>query len=406
MKASTYLNEIIKPLSVETEALFSPADFQHSDHLYIRMDDEGEHFIVQAKSIRWDWDWGSNKDQRRVGCGSHASSNTWFQRIPERKRLAMPGQWKIAATDINALLIKSLWADDRIHFDDEESSLLFIYLVSRFTSQNIHAMNRAKFKAATDKEAFVNDFIFNDREDKPLTPYQRMALSGCMYQEASGLFMEQGTGKSAVVVARVNNEAVNFDQDRMYRCLVVCPKNVRMNWLNQFEQFSTCDGKVAVVRGNALNRAKNVIEALAPYKGSKWTAVIVSYETVTLSYELLAAIEWDLMVADESHYFKSPYTTRFKTMMNSRNIARQRMCLTGTPITNYVLDLFPQFEFMGKGLSGFVNWKTFRSYYGKFVKRDNVTVFTGYQNLPFLQERLHRLSFLITKKRSFAGAAR
>jgi SNF2 family DNA or RNA helicase len=64
------------------------------------------------------------------------------------------------------------------------------------------------------------------------------------------------------------------------------------------------------------------------------------------------------------------------------------------------MDLFMQLEFLGEGYSGFSNYKAFRKFYGKFqtneyTKRDKLV---SYQNIPFIQERLARLSFMITKK--------
>jgi SNF2 family DNA or RNA helicase len=184
----------------------------------------------------------------------------------------------------------------------------------------------------------------------------------------------------------------------MYRAIIVAPNNVRMNWEREFEKFKTIDGKCTVLRGGAIQRAKKLIDAFTPSNGEKFTVVICSYDTLCVSWEILKMIEWDLAVLDESHFIKSPQTRRFKFACKLRDMAKKRVILTGTPITNTALDLYAQLEFLGKGRSGFLSWKNFRSFYGSFRPGANgQSIEVGMQNLPFLKERLARMSFLIRK---------
>src|SRR5687768_3721475 len=52
-------------------------------------------------------------------------------------------------------------------------------------------------------------------------------------------------------------------------------------------------------------------------------------------------------------------------------------------------------------MSGFSSRKAFKEFYGKYEKSDQNKMhdkLIGYQNLPFLQERLAHLAFMITKE--------
>jgi hypothetical protein len=197
----------------------------------------------------------------------------------------------------------------------------------------------------------------------------------------------------------VENVKTDTSTPRMYRAIIVCPNNVRMNWASEFEKFKTCEGMVTVLRGGEIQRVKKLIDACRPNgKNCKFTAIICSYDTLAVSWKMLKMFEWDLAVLDESHYIKSPTTRRFKFACKVRDNARKRVILTGTPITNHVLDLYGQFEFLGKGASGFMSWKNFRSFYGVYTTTgEGHKKLVSCQNMPFIQERLARTSFMITK---------
>lgn len=187
---------------------------------------------------------------------------------------------------------------------------------------------------------------------------------------------------------------------RMYRALIVAPKNVRVNWRNEISRFATTAGRVTIVRGDQIQRTKCLIEALTDDDPEcEWTVVISSYDSVIRTWDAFKMVKWDLAVLDESHFIKDPATKRTKQFLELRETARQRMCLTGTPIANTLFDLWAQFEFMGEGWSGFSNYHAFKSFYAKYAKNKGRggNKLTGYQNVPLIRERLARMAFMITK---------
>ena len=521
---------LVKPLCKATEKLFADPHFQPTDRLSISLDKTGEWFEVSAYRA----DIGMGR-----GFASFAASNTWVARMPERKNIdSQHGRWAVATTDFNALIINSLWQRNHITFTDSALEV-FNYLLLRFVRQTQLAKERAEFKL--NKAAYLVNTSMGDRKrfidhrDRPLADFQLCGLRSSVDQEGFALFMEQGTGKTPIVISRICNEAralrrgkvntvalqktvsqikaklivdirmmveqtdrcaveelkraearlkneaqktsdgmmvkVDFEgtprqalehtrlavqktedwlanrlqeigseiaelyneiniriedekktheadlrlaanaainkikvphkkpATRMYRVLVVAPKNVRTNWRNEYQRFATVPGKVTILRGGALKRMKQLVEAFADDDDDcEWTCVVCSYETLRMSWEYLQMVEWDLAVLDESHYVKSARTQRWKTTELLRDKCEQRMALTGTPITNTLFDLFTQLEWLGKGLSGFSTFKAFKKYYGTFVKRGKFTVLTEYKNLPLIQERLNRLAYMITKK--------
>jgi SNF2 family DNA or RNA helicase len=158
-------------------------------------------------------------------------------------------------------------------------------------------------------------------------------------------------------------------------------------------------GKVTVIRGGLVKRVTRVLEALVPEEGCQYSVVIMSYESMARSLEVLTSVDWDLVALDEAHFIKRPSTQRTQAAMKIRDSAKRRRLLTGTPVSNSPLDLFAQLEFLGAGWSGFRSWENFREFYGVFQNIEGTPhqKLVAIQNKPFLQERLARLSFTYRK---------
>ncbi len=326
---------------------------------------------------------------------SHGAGRTFVSMIPERMQLdAKSGwnNWKFAGTDNTVLKIAENWPREQIVFDNGAETL-YDYLLLSDKQQELNLVNSARWAELKEVPAHSYDM----RPEKLLSAYQQLALCNAMNASGFGLFMDMGTGKTPIVIGRVCNEAKLTDH--VYRCIIVCPNNVRFNWEVEFEQFATVPGKVTVIRGDALSRRKCLIDAFTFEGHEKYTCIVIGYDSLSSVWGDIKAIPWDLAVGDESHYFKTPTTRRFEYMMKVRDNAKARMPLTGTPITNNHLDLFAHFEFMAPGMSGFLNYKNFKSHYGNYVRgEDGRDKLDSIRNLPEMKTRLARNSFQITLK--------
>lgn len=383
---------LLEPLCDETRRIFRALSLEAYDRLVISLSSgKARHFLFKI--------YGRLNDGRTCW-PSYEASVLWVNRLPELVKdrtgsSSNPEGWPefvVASTDFTALVVNALWPPEQIEFGSAEAKALYGFLLARFLRQTMRSegMERSRLKGPP-------VFEHEDSATFPLTGYQRIALVGCMFSDGFGLFMEQGTGKTPVVIARICNEALTSGD--LYRAIIVCPKNVRANWQKEFEKFATVPGKVAVLRGTQVDRVKLLIEAMAKEDGCGWSAVVCSYEMVGRSWNALRLIPWDLAVADESHFIKSPGAARSKRMLKLRDISKARMCLTGTPVTNSgAIDLFTQLEFLGEGLSGFRSLERFRRYYARWIQVGPFRKFESHQNMPLIQERLVRVSFSIDKK--------
>ncbi len=389
----TIIERFLEPLNDETRNLLAPIRVVN-DYIELSCDDTGKNFVAKTYAKLGD----------RITWSSYSTTKL-LQRIPQRKQLTSEygnatTLWQLAGTDFTALILHAVWPFEHLIFD-EEARILFNFLLTRFLRQTQSAQIYAEYK--------MNGIIpeppvgFIDHPEYPLMSFQRVATFAQIHMEGANLWMEQGTGKTPIVISRINYEShiTYTKQKRMYRALIVVPKNVRTGWQKKIMQFAIRPGKVTILSGGQLNRIKLMVDAFKPDEKSEYTIVICSYETVLKSWNAMRLVEWDLCGLDEAHMIKSASTKRWKQMAELRERCVARTGLTGTPFANTLFDVYTQLEWLGEGLSGFTNPKAFKSYYGKFLPKDaerKFDVLTGYQNLPILQERIARLCFQVTRK--------
>lgn len=379
--AKKHLEALIEPLCKETEALFHPVGVEIYDRLHISLDKERPtDFIMRP--------YGELHDGQFC-YPSYAAARQWSHKLPEAKPVS--DYFRVAGTDFSVIVVNAVWPHDQLVFTTEARTL-WDFLLLRFMQQSKRAQKMAEFSASGKAEK-----KYLDSQTYPLTTYQRAALDVTIGTDAA-LFMEQGTGKTPVAIAIVCNEALHCKG--MYRALVVCPKSVRSNWKNELCKFATLPGKVTTLRGGQLKRVKYLIEAMREESDCRWSIVIASYDVIHQSWDAMRMIKWNRVILDESHYIKSSQTARCKAIHKLRETSDFRSILTGTPVTNSLLDLYGQLEFLGEGLSGFKSWKAFKKYYGRWVRKGKLNRLVSYQNLPLLQERLTRLAFMITKEQA------
>lgn len=406
---------ILDSLSTATSKIFHPLHLQDGECIILDLTEDAKHFLAELVHLVLPYDSQRNRpgydplvykgtEHVRTTYGlSYNTKRDFLDRLPELRSIDGWSTYHFAATDFTALVIKHSWPEDRIIFKSSDAKTLYYFLLRRFLAQSMRANMAAKFKINKELPQIPSDY----RDGRvPLSDYQKVAMMFALGQEASALFMDKGTGKTAVSISRLCMEAARKwkKEQKMLRAVIVCPNQVRTNWQNEFERFASVPGKTVIVRGGKFKRMKLFAEGIRSDSECIFSAFIVGYDTfVCDTEEMWKKVPWDLVICDESHYFKSDRTERYKAMKEIREISKKRMILTGTPIANTIFDLYSQFEFLGEGLSGFSSMKNFRHFHGKFVNigdpnsNGSIQKLVGLRNIPLLQERLSRLSFSITK---------
>lgn len=154
-----------------------------------------------------------------------------------------------------------------------------------------------------------------------LFPYQRTGAQWLSTQTMALLADDMGLGKSAqcITACEISN---------LRRVLVLTPAAARINWLREFQRFSS-ERRLHLIVDKKLHP-----ETYCP------DLTISSYD---LASSIPAHNHFDALILDEAHYLKSVGTIRTKTVFGVKGLVRRSKriwAVSGTPMPNHPGELW------------------------------------------------------------------
>lgn len=219
-----------------------------------------------------------------------------------------------------------------------------------------------------------------------LRDYQKVGTIAIIENDKLLLADECGLGKTPQAITALNG------MPETERVLIACPKHLALNWLDEWDKFST--------------REDLTIKLLTTKKTKKATAIrkeavkssgvfVVTYASATKLIELLKKAKWDLLICDEAHMIKNPKSARGKAFKLINNRAKRTLLVTATPIPNRVNEIFPLLQLL--------DWPDkfypFTKRYCEGYQGDFGWSCDGASNLPELSHRL-RGSVMVRRTQS------
>jgi SNF2 family DNA or RNA helicase len=125
------------------------------------------------------------------------------------------------------------------------------------------------------------------------------------------------------------------------RALVVCPTTLMFNWENEIKKF-TPSLSWYIHHGSTRSQQLNLFESA--------DIVITTYGTLRSDIQLFTESEFDYVVLDESQAIKNPQSkvTKAASLLSAKN----RLCMSGTPLQNNTFDMYAQMNFLNPGMLG------------------------------------------------------
>jgi SNF2 family DNA or RNA helicase len=201
------------------------------------------------------------------------------------------------------------------------------------------------------------------------------------------LLLGMGLGKGLISISLANL----MDAQKI---LIVCPVSVVGVWPHEFELHSKTEYNVVPLRkpgGGTLSvskKAELAKEALTEYEP---LIIVVNYESAWRKplADLLLKQQWDLIIADEMHRFKTPTSKSARFMHKLSKRARKRLGLTGTEMPAGPLDVFSQYKFLNSNVLG----SRYGSFKGRYSMVDRWNKVIGYINEDDLKAKIDVISY-------------
>jgi superfamily II DNA or RNA helicase len=185
-----------------------------------------------------------------------------------------------------------------------------------------------------------------------LRPYQEQGLAWLQFLREFGLggilADDMGLGKTVQALAHILLEKQAGRLDRP--ALVVAPTSVLPNWRAEAARFAP---QLRVHVSHGLKRKTSFAQIGAH------DLVLTTYPLLARDKDALLAQEFHLVILDEAQQVKNAQTQAARVVGQLQ--ARNRLCLTGTPLENNLGELWSLVNFLMPGLLG--DATTFRRLY-------------------------------------------
>jgi len=210
-------------------------------------------------------------------------------------------------------------------------------------------------------------------------PYQLYSINRLISDEALGLFLDMGLGKTAVTLTAIND--LKYNRFAISRALVIAPKKVAEGtWANEKEKWDHL--KLLRIIPVLGSRAKRIKALNTP--GDVW---VINRDNVKWLVDYYRnAWPFDMVVIDESSSFKNHEAKRFKYLSWIRPHIKRIVELTGTPTPNGLLDLWAQIYLLDGGKRLYDSFGKYRTRYFEQVDRDG----RKYELKPGAEEAIYR----------------
>lgn len=175
-----------------------------------------------------------------------------------------------------------------------------------------------------------------------LRPYQTAGYQWLNYLNEVGwggiLADDMGLGKTVQALTMLQHYKT---QEGNLKAIVICPTTLIYNWENEIKKF-TPELTWRIHHGSMRTRDSAELQ--------KVNVVITTYGTLRSDIQTLMKIFYDYVVLDESQAIKNPASkvTRAACLLTAKN----RLCMSGTPLQNNTFDIFAQMNFLNPGLLG------------------------------------------------------
>ena len=172
--------------------------------------------------------------------------------------------------------------------------------------------------------------------------YQEHCVQYVLDRPKSALFITMGLGKTSITLTALDE--LMYNCGTINKALIIAPKRVaETTWTDEIEKWDHLNRfRVSKITGTPAQRIKALRTPADLYLISRDLVVwLVAF--------LQGAWPFDMLVIDELSSFKSAKAGRFKALRKIAPLCNRVIGLTGTPVPNGLIDLWPQIYLLDQG---------------------------------------------------------
>lgn len=182
-----------------------------------------------------------------------------------------------------------------------------------------------------------------------LLEHQRIAADKLTPIRVGGLFMDMGTGKSRTAIEMAARRRA---EGKVSKVIWFAPVSLKETVRHEINKHS--EGELVHVFDDKTSEEN--------LPNTFW--YIVGIESMSSSQRSLYAVEKlvdkaTFVIVDESSYIKGHRSARTEWITKLASCARYRLILTGTPISQGIVDLYSQMRFLDERILGFRSFYSF-----------------------------------------------
>lgn len=218
-----------------------------------------------------------------------------------------------------------------------------------------------------------------------LMTHQREAVEKVFPSRVGALFMEMGTGKTRTAIEVVGRRAHKID-----KVIWFCPVSLKETIYREIRKHTDCED---IYVFDQKTKSKTLPEA-------RW--YVVGIESMSSSNRVVAAVNAlvtadSAVILDESSYIKGHRAMRTERITFISERAKYRLILTGTPLSQGVVDLFAQMRFLSPSILGYSSFYSFAANHLEYSEKFPGLIVRAH-NVPHLAAKIQPYVYQVTKK--------
>jgi len=220
-----------------------------------------------------------------------------------------------------------------------------------------------------------------------LLPHQVPAVEKVLPSRIGGLFCDMGTGKTRMSIELVDRRKTKID-----KVIWFCPVSLKETVRQEILKHTDCIDSDICVFGDRTNESN--VPSVPWY--------VVGIESMSSSTRVVLTVnklitESTMVILDESSYIKGHRSMRTLRITELCKRARYRLILTGTPLSQGVVDLFAQMRFLSPKILGYESFYSFAANHLEYSEKYPGMIVRAH-NVEYLAAKIKPYIYQVTKE--------